>query len=151
MSKDSQTRGRVPRTRVSSSLAAYRKDHPLQTKLPVAPIAGGLRELVEPSTGACLSLHSFSTAEAAHALGRSLLTFRKWKEAGLVPQPIFQDAIRGWGYYVQEEIDAIASALAVHEQTHQYYGVGHTETRARVRRAVDAARAALLSSFGQEN
>lgn len=147
MPKDSTARRRPLRTGVSPSLESYRKEHPLTKKVPDVKLVGKLRELIVPSGDGeeVRSMHSFSTAEAAMALGRTLLTFSKWKEDGRIPPPVCRDHSRGWGYYIQEEIDAISASLVIHERSYHYYGLGHTETRARIRRAVSEVRHQIFS------
>jgi len=88
---------------------------------------------------------SFSSREAAAALGRTLLTLRTWIKAESIPAPIFSDTTYGWPQYLREELEAIAGVLAVHEQHFRYLRRDHEDTVARIADEVNAARVRLFS------
>jgi hypothetical protein len=156
MSEYSSSRRRRVRTSepsVSAPLAHYRKAHPLEPKTPSAVYGGRMRVLYVPhrpgvDAGRSASLESFSLAEAAEALGRSLITFRKWIQHNLIPAPLFKDVVKGNFCYTIQEIEAIAAGLVEHERSFVYLGVTHRASIARIRRAVDEARWALLRGIG---
>jgi len=156
MPEDRSTRRRRVRASepvVSAPLKHYRKEHPLEPKTPDVVYGGRLRVLHVPSvTGVdaaiSASLHSFSLSEAADALGRSLITFRKWVSQNLVPGPIFADVTKGNFCYTAPEITAIAEGLSSHERDFVYLGVAHHRSIAVIRRAVEAARLAVLRDNG---
>lgn len=138
---------------VSAPLAHYRKAHPLEPKTPSAVYGGRMRVLHVPhrpgvDAGRSASLESFSLAEAADALGRSLLTFRKWIAQNLVPSPVFADVVKGNFCYTLPEVEAIAAGLVEHERTFVYLGVSHRASIAVIRRAVEAARVEVLRNVG---
>ena len=88
-----------------------------------------------------MTVVTYTVPEAAKALGRSDLTFRKWIQEDLIPEPILRDVIRGYRLYSQGELQSIARVLAEHEQEFAYYAVRHEATRHRMFQHVQAYRA----------
>lgn len=108
----------------------YRKTVPL----PPSKLRAGLlvpstaREVICPGIDGTLTVNTYTLPEAAAALGRSALTFKKWIKDGMVPPPRLADATRNHRLYSEGELLLIAQALAVHERSFAYYGTGHTQT-----------------------
>jgi hypothetical protein len=86
-------------------------------------------------------VEAFTVPEAARALGRTELTFKRWIEDDLVPEPILQDTTRGYRQYSIGELRAMARVLAEHETEYKYYATTHTLTRERLMQAVFGYRA----------
>lgn len=152
MSEHSNTRGRRVRPgqpAVSAPLRHYRKEHPLSPKTPGELCGGRLRILrvssaASVASDASASVHSFSVTEAAEALGRSVLTLRKWIKDSLIPAPIFEDVSKRNLCYTLPEIEAIAACLEEHERSFVYLGVSHRTSITLISRAVAQARATVL-------
>lgn len=121
---------------------AYRKEHPL----PPSRIARGLleqgtmREVFVEGMDHPVNVESYTVPEAARALGRSMLAFKRWINEGLVPPPVLQDTTRGYKQYSRGELEVIRREIARHEQEFSYYGLKHEQTIHRVWQAMQAYR-----------
>lgn len=80
--------------------------------------------------------------EAARALGKSELTFKRWVADEMIPAPILTDTVRGYRHYAEAELHSIANVLAQHEREFSYYARQHRATRQAIINVVNAARTA---------
>jgi|PlaIllAssembly_1097288.scaffolds.fasta_scaffold00016_18 hypothetical protein len=71
----------------------------------------------------------YTVPEAARALGKTELTFKRWLKEDLIPEPILRDTQRGYRHYSVGEVTVMARVLSLHEQSFSYYAQGHTQTR----------------------
>lgn len=121
----------------------YRRNNPV----PPSRVAGGLLIPGQSREVFCEDMEhpevvmAYTVPEAARALGRAELTFKKWIAEDLVPGPILKDTLRGYRLYSEGELQAIATVLAQHETEFTYYGVKHEHTRHRLFQQVQAYRA----------
>lgn len=95
---------------------------------------------VADSKGNVFNEEVFSIPEAAEALGKSLLTFRRWVAEGLIPPPILHCVSRNYDHYSKGEIEVIAKGLAAHYKELHYLHSTHTETINRICQAVEGLR-----------
>lgn len=126
-----------------TSRDTYRKDRPLQP----SKLAGGLlvegqqREVFVEEMDEPVFVEAFTVPEAAKALGRSELTFKRWIREGLVPPPVLRDTRRGYAHYSEGELSVLARELAKHEQQMSYYSLAHEVTQHAIWQAMQAYRA----------
>lgn len=71
----------------------------------------------------------YTVPEAARALGKTELTFKRWIKEDLIPEPILHDTVRHFRHYSAGEVRVMARVLAQHEQSFSYYAMNHTQTR----------------------
>lgn len=121
----------------------YHKSNPRQP----SRVAGGLlipgqeREVFDEEMDHPVVVTSYTVPEAAKALGRSEMTFKKWISDDLVPAPILKDTQHGYRIYSEGELRAVATVLAQHEIEFTYYSTKHEQTRHRLFQQVQAYRA----------
>jgi hypothetical protein len=121
----------------------YRKGSPRQP----SKMAGGLltqgqeREVFDEDMDHPVVVTSYTVPEAAKALGRSELTFKKWIAEDLVPAPVLHECAKNYRVYSEGELRAIATVLAQHEIEFTYYSTKHEQTRHRLFQQVQAYRA----------
>jgi len=113
------------------SRQSYRKDRPLPpSRLTEGPLTPGvMREVFVDEMDHPLTVECYTLPEAARALGKTELTFKRWVKEDLVPEPILRDTARGYRHYSIGEVSVMARVLAAHEQSFSYYAMGHTHTR----------------------
>jgi hypothetical protein len=75
-----------------------------------------------------VNIESFTVPEAARALGRSEIGFKRWLSDGIVPPPILLDTVRRYRHYSVGELMVIARVLREHEDEFRYLTVKHTPT-----------------------
>lgn len=83
----------------------------------------------------------YTIPEAAAAMGRSMLGFKRWITDGLIPPTVLKDTTRGYKQYSYGELEAIRRQIAIHEREFAYFTVKHETTIHRVWQAVQAYRA----------
>lgn len=101
---------------------------------------GQQREVIADGMEYPAVVEAYSIPEAAKALGRTELTFKRWIEDDLIPEPILKDTTRNYRQYSAGELSAIARVLVEHEAEYSYYAVTHTYTRERIMQAVHGFR-----------
>lgn len=89
-----------------------------------------------PATVVC-----YTVPEAARAMGRTEITFKRWIEDDMIPAPVLRDTTRGYRQYSAGELTTIARILAEHEREFTYYMFTHTQTRERIMQAIHGYRA----------
>lgn len=100
-----------------------------------------LRELFVEGMDYPVTVESYTIPEAAKALGRSELTFKRWIADDLIPEPILRDTSRNNRHYSVGELTTMARVLSEHERSYSYYTNRHTETRERMMQFMHAYRA----------
>lgn len=85
-------------------------------------------------------VETYTVPEAAHALGKSELTFKRWIAEDLIPEPVLRDTTRGYGHYSAGELRVIARILADHEREFSYYTTKHDSTRQRIMQSLEGYR-----------
>lgn len=83
---------------------------------------------------------TYTVPEAAHALGKSELTFKRWIAEDLIPEPILTDTVRGYKHYSVGELRVIARVLAEHEREFAYYTTKHEATKQRIMQGLEGFR-----------
>lgn len=86
------------------------------------------------------SVSTYTVPEAARALGRSSLTFKRWIADDLIPEPVLLDTVRHYRHYSAGELNIIARELAEHEKEFSYYTAKHNETKERIMQSMDGYR-----------
>lgn len=126
--------------------ATYRKENPIApSKLRNGLLAEGtLREVYTESMDHPVVAETFTLPEAAKALGRAELTFKRWIYDGLIPDPILKETMRGHKLYSVGELQVIARILAEHERDYSYFTSKHEETSNRIWQMVTGFRATSI-------
>ena len=126
-----------------ASRDTYRKDHPLEaSKLANGLLTQGVqREVSTEEMDHPVYVEAFTVPEAAKALGRSELGFKRWLQDGLVPPPVRRDTVRQYRHYSVGELSVIARVLREHEDEFMYLTVKHTPTIHTMWQSVQAYRA----------
>lgn len=121
---------------------SYRKDNPLApSKLSGGLLAPGTqREVIAGEMDHPVVVETYTVPEAAHALGKSELTFKRWIAEDLIPEPVLTDTTRGYKHYSAGELRVIARELASHEREYAYYTVKHDMTRQRIMQSLEGFR-----------
>lgn len=121
----------------------YRKDHPLTPSKTARGLRlpGQQRELFVDGMDHPVYAESYTIPEAAEALGRSVLGFKRWITDGLVPPPVLRDTVRGYKHYSRGELEVIRREIARHEREFTYYSVKHESTVHMLWQAMQAYRA----------
>lgn len=88
-------------------------------------------------------MESFTVGEAAEALGKTELTFRRWIEKDLVPAPYLVDANGRAKVYSKGELEVIARVLARHSEEFQYLCEKHEHVRHNMHQHMQAYRTTL--------
>lgn len=70
----------------------------------------------------------YNMTEAANALGKTPLAFKRWIKDEMIPPPILQDTIRGFNHYSVGELQVIATILRNHEKEYTYFLTEHVQT-----------------------
>lgn len=86
----------------------------------------------------------YTIPEAAVALGKALLTLKRWIKQGIVPEPIVTDTVKGHKHYTKGELQTIARILIEHENEYTYLKLDHTDTVSRLHEVVTAYREAHM-------
>lgn len=108
----------------------YRKEHPLgPRKLENGLLENGeLKEVFTDEMDHPVCVETFTVPQAARALGRSELAFKRWITDGLIPPPILKDTVRRYMHYSLGELRTIARVLRDHEDEFKYFTAKHTGT-----------------------
>jgi len=86
----------------------------------------------------------YSIPEAADALGKALLTLKRWIQQGIIPEPVATDTVKGHKHYTKGELQSIARILIEHENEYTYLKQTHTDTVDRLHEVVSAYREAHM-------
>jgi len=81
-------------------------------------------------------IETFSLAEAAVALGKSLPNLRRWV-GKLIPDPFLKETVRGNSVYARGELEIIAEILADHESEFAYFCAKHESVIAHINTAIN--------------
>lgn len=93
---------------------------------------------------------TYTVIEAAEALGRSIVNFRRWINNDLIPAPFLreQESSRKLFCYCTEELQLIARYLAQHERDYSYFGEKHETVIHQIAQAIHGYRD---MTFGESN
>jgi hypothetical protein len=100
---------------------------------------GQQRELRTPRNR-IITVRAYTVPEAARALGKSELTFKRWIAERMIPEAILVDTVRGYRHYTEIELNSIAIVLRRHEREFSYYAKQHRQTRGAIVHQVTNAR-----------
>jgi len=125
---------------------AYRKENPLgPSKLTNGLLlAGTQREVIAGDMDHPVTVVTYTIPEAARALGKSELTFKRWIQEDLMPEPILMDTTRGYRHYSAGEVTVMANVLARHEREFAYYTAKHELTKHALLQAVQGYRSTYI-------
>lgn len=98
------------------------------------------REVDQEDMDSPAVVESFTIPEAADALGKSLNTFRRWVQDGLIPGPYLRDTQSNYRVYSKGELTIIAQALQVHGQEFAYFRADHTTVIHEINQRIQAYR-----------
>lgn len=82
----------------------------------------------------------YTVPQAAAALGKTVVTFKKWIADGLLPPPIFKDTTYGYMHYSQGEMKLVAGIIRKHEQKYDYLHTTHDNTVSQLWQAIEEYR-----------
>ena len=105
---------------------------------------GQRREVIQDSMDAPEFVEAYTIPEAAEAIGKAELTFKRWIYDGLIPAPILKDAMRGTQLYSIGELQTLASILVQHEREFAYLTNKHDVTVNQIHQAMQGYRAVHL-------
>ena len=83
---------------------------------------------------------AYNMTEAANALGKTPLAFKRWIKDEMIPPPILQDTIRGFNHYSTGEMQVIAKVLLEHEKEYTYFLKEHDRTIHKMWQGIEAYR-----------
>ena len=84
--------------------------------------------------------YSYTLNQTAAALGKAQLTFKKWVNDKMVPEPIIVDTSHGYQQYLWWEVEAMLEPIADHFDHFDYLHNTHTDTINAIWSAVNEAR-----------
>lgn len=99
-------------------------------------LPGTLREVYVDGMEFPTTIECYTVPEAAKALGKSELTFKRWLDTDLIPAPVLRDTSRMYRQYSVGELRILAALLAEHEREFSYYAVAHTAMRERIMQGI---------------
>lgn len=74
------------------------------------------------------TVETYTIAEAAEALGKSLNAVRRWIADEMIPGPYLRDTSTRYLLYSRGELDIIAEALRIHAREFSYFRADHQST-----------------------
>jgi hypothetical protein len=120
----------------------YRRNNPkaapnLQGR---TPRVNGVAKEVLDDNGKMSVKVCYTVPSAAEAVGKSVVTFKKWMASGWIPAPVHIDMVYSHNQYTLAEVKAIVAALVRHYETYDYLNANHTSTIAAIKSGVEKAR-----------
>ncbi len=91
-----------------------------------------------------IAVESFSVPQAAAALGRSVITIRRWIESDKIPAPYLEDVQRHYLVYSVGELEVLARIIAQHEREFTYLASEHNDISLRIHQAIFGYRAQFV-------
>jgi len=127
---------------IERSRRTYRNNHPKEvSKLNSGLLRdGAVREVTCEGLEHPENVETYRMSEAALALGRSMVTIKRWIKEELIPPPILTDVVYGYKHYSRGELKLIAMLLAEHERQYEYFHYTHTVTINRIWQGIEAYR-----------
>lgn len=86
----------------------------------------------------------YTVPQAARALGKAVLTLKRWIREGIVPEPVAVDTVSGWDHYTSGELQSIARILIAHDGEYTYLKKNHVTTVDRLHESVAEYREAHM-------
>ena len=102
---------------------------------------GTVREVID-AEGDIAVIACYTVPYAAAAVGKSIVTFKKWIVLGYVPAPIYKDATFHHLQYSVPEVQAIVTALSRHFDKFDYLNKRHKTTIKNIAAGIDKVRSA---------
>ena len=135
---DAEYRDRV----IERSRKSYRHNHPkANSRLSDGLLAPGtIREVMTDGIVRPVQVEVYRMSEAAAALGRSMLTLKRWIKDELIPKPVLRDVVYNYLHYSKGELRLIAAFMAEHEKDYEYLHYTHTTTIHRIAQGIEAYR-----------
>lgn len=99
----------------------YQQEHPPQQRLANGPRSAGTTREVTTATGHTGTVESYTVAQTALTLGRSLATLRRWLREGKIPAQRLRETSKGYAVYSRGEVEEIAEVIAAYEADGDYF------------------------------
>ena len=134
-----------------SSRAAYRKNNP-KGKNPLShrvPLTEAVYKTVEHIDGGePFEERAYTLIQAAAAVGKSPLAFKRWVKDGIMPETEYVDSSCGYRQYLVWEVEAAIAPIADHFDVFEYLHTTHEDTVSNIWNAVIKARLENGGSHG---
>lgn len=106
----------------------YRQSHPKEkSKIAQGLLEEGAVKEVEIQ-GKFYTLEVYTVPKAAAALGKTVVTFKRWLKDELLPPPVAVDPVYGYKHYTNGELKLVAEILADHFEEFEYLHTTHETT-----------------------
>jgi len=99
-----------------------------------------MKSVRHQSGGDPFNERAYTMTQAASAVGKSLVTFRRWITDGIIPEPEYEDTSHKYVQYLHWEIEALIGPIADHFDKFDYLHTKHEDQIHAIWRALDMAR-----------
>ena len=89
-------------------------------------------------------VETYTIPQAAEALGKSEVNFRRWLQRDLVPAPYLRETTRNLLVYSRGEMQVLVEQLARHEESFAYYCAQHETAKHSIFQHMQAYRASYV-------
>ena len=62
----------------------------------------------------------YTVPETAKALGKTVLTVKRWIKDGMLPPPVLADTVNGYRHYSRGELEIVCDLLASYAKDYSY-------------------------------
>lgn len=87
-----------------------------------------------------MTLKVYTVPLAAAALGKTVVTFKRWIKDGLLPPPVLKDTTYGYMHYSEGELKLVAKIIRQHEKEFDYLHTTHLVTVERLWQSLEGYR-----------